>query len=260
MNRRRTRIALAFGLAGCLTTGLAPSASATYHENLIREVHDGGGSAADYVMLQAYAAGQNFVSGRQVVTYDGGGTPLSHVVLSNVGNGSNQATILVGGSGLSGADATDAAFNVVNTGGAVCFAEGTSILVPPTALDCVAYDGAGGNTVTTPPAPPASPSGTPLALPGPDLNGQSIVRTIARGCATALDIADDTNNSAADFAIGAPIDRNNATTPSETLCPPGNPASPVNPAGNIRKRKCKKKQKRSAEVAKKKKCKKKKKR
>jgi hypothetical protein len=43
--------------------------------------------------------------------------------------------------------------------------------------------------------------------------------------------------------------------------PPGNPASPVNPAGKVRKRKCKKKAKhRSAEVAKKKKCKKKKRR
>ena len=50
-----------------------------------------------------------------------------------------------------------------------------------------------------------------------------------------------------------------ASTPPATT-PPGNPTSPVNPAGNIRKRKCKKKQKtsRSAEVAKKKKCKKKK--
>jgi subtilisin-like proprotein convertase family protein len=52
------------------------------------------------------------------------------------------------------------------------------------------------------------------------------------------------------------------TTPPTTT-PPGNPTSPVNPAGNIRKRKCKKKQKqavpKSAEAAKKKKCKKKKK-
>jgi hypothetical protein len=43
--------------------------------------------------------------------------------------------------------------------------------------------------------------------------------------------------------------------------PPGNPASPVNPAGKVRKRKCKRKAKHSsAEVAKKKKCKKKKRR
>ena len=45
------------------------------------------------------------------------------------------------------------------------------------------------------------------------------------------------------------------STPATT--PPGNPLSPINPAGNVRKRKCKKK-KRTATVAKKKKCKKKK--
>ena len=41
--------------------------------------------------------------------------------------------------------------------------------------------------------------------------------------------------------------------------PPGNPTSPINPAGNVRKRKCKKTQKTAgAQIAKKKKCKKKK--
>ncbi len=48
-------------------------------------------------------------------------------------------------------------------------------------------------------------------------------------------------------------------TPTPATTPPGNPASPINPAGNIRQRKCKKKKKRAA-VAKKKKCKKKKRR
>jgi hypothetical protein len=257
MSSRLKRLAAVGMLAAGITGLLASSASATYHDNRIREVHDGGGITPDYVMLQAYSSGQNFVSGRQVVTYDGAGNPFSRVALSNVSNGANQATILVGAPGLSGADATDASFNVINTGGAVCFAEGTLISTPPTALDCVAYDGAGGNPTTAPSVPPASPAGTLLALPGADLNGQSIVRTIARGCGSALDTADDTNNSAADFAIGTPIARNNATPPTETVCSLGNPTSPTNPAGNVRKRKCKKKQKRSAEVAKKKKCKKK---
>ncbi len=30
--------------------------------------------------------------------------------------------------------------------------------------------------------------------------------------------ADDTNSSAADFSLGTPIPRNNAATPTETLC------------------------------------------
>jgi hypothetical protein len=72
-----------------------------------------------------------------------------------------------------------------------------------------------------------------------------------------LDAADDTNNSATDFTVGTGNPRGNAVTPTETVCPPGNPTSPTNPAGHLRKRKCKKSN-RSASVAKKKKCKKKK--
>ena len=43
----------------------------------------------------------------------------------------------------------------------------------------------------------------------------TLERTITRGCATALDIADDTNNSAADFRAAAQPPRNNAATPTE---------------------------------------------
>jgi hypothetical protein len=254
-NGRRLAVAIALSLTAALS--YAASASATYHDNRIREVHETGGDG-DYVVLQAFSAGQNFVSGRQVVTYDGGGNPFSHVVLSTVPNGANQATILVGDTGVPGADATDAGFNVVNTGGAVCFSEGTSILMDPTGVDCVAYAGTGG-TPTFPPAPPASAYGTPLALGAANFDGKSLVRTIARGCAGALDPADDTNNSAADFSVSTSTNpRNNAAPITERACPPGNPNSPTNPAGKTRKRKCKKKQKRSAEVAKKR-CKKKKK-
>jgi hypothetical protein len=255
MNRCLTRITLVTTVTLCGVSVFASGADATFHQNLIREVHETGVNG-DYVVLQAYASGENFVSGHQVVTYDGGGNPISHVVLSNVLNGANQATILVGDTGVPDADATDPDFNVVNNGGAVCYANGTSILIPPTGIDCVAY--AGTALVSFPDVPPASPYGSPASIGGPDLTGESLIRSIGRGCPTALDAADDSNNSAADFALGPPIARNNAATPTETVCPPGNPNSPTNPAGKTRKRKCKKKQKRSAEVAKKKKCKKKK--
>jgi hypothetical protein len=249
------RRGISFAVLTAITSSLvvAASASATYHENLIREVHDSSTPNSDYVVLQAYSAGQNFVSGRQVVTYDGGGSALSHVLLSNVPNGANQATILVGGTGVAGADATDPGFNVVNTGGTVCFAEGTAIISEPTGLDCVAYRGSNAAT-TFPLIPPASPYGTPLSLGGQDLTDKSIVRTISRGCPTLLDAADDTNNSAADFSASTTTNpRNNAAPITETPCP--NPST--TPA---KKKKCKKKKKhRSAEVAKKKKCKKKKK-
>jgi hypothetical protein len=255
MNRRLVRLALITSLSLLGLGAVASSASATYHDNRIREVHETGADG-DYVVLQAFAPGQNFTANKQVVTYDGGGTAFSHVVLSNVANGANQATILVGDTGVTGADATDTTFNVINTGGTVCFSEGISILTPPTGVDCVAYDG-NATPFTGPTVPPASAYGTPLQLGAPDFNGKSIVRSIARGCATSLDSADDTNDSAADFSVSTSTNpRNNAAPITETVCPPGNPNSPTNPAGKTRKRKCKKKQKRSAEVAKKKKCKK----
>ncbi len=257
---RLTGIALSAALAATGLATLAPTANATYHENLIREVHDAGADG-DYMVLQAYSAGQNFLATKRVNTYDGAGNFFSSVVLSNVPNGANQATVLVGKDGVPGADATDPAFNVISTGGTVCFSEGGA--APPfTGLDCVAYDGAGGIAVTGPPVPPASAYGTPLALPGPDLTGQSIVRRITPNCATLLEKPDDTDNSAADFAIGAPLARNNASAITETPCPP--PAAPVTPTATPTKKqkKCKKKKKkkRGASAAKKKRCKKKKKR
>jgi hypothetical protein len=245
--RRRLRWCVLMA-AFTLPLVVGATAQASYHENLIREVHETGADG-DYVVLQARSAGQNFVSGTQVVTYDGAGNTLSHVVLSNVSNGSNQATSLVGDTGVPGADATDPGFNVVNTGGTVCFGPGTSIISEPTELDCVGYFGS--SIWMGPLVPPASPYGTPLSLGGQDLDGKSIVRTIARGCPTVLDTADDTNSSAADFAVGTPLARNNAATPTETACPP----TPTTPT---KKKKCKKKKHRSAESAKKKKCKKKK--
>jgi hypothetical protein len=78
------------------------------------------------------------------------------------------------------------------------------------------------------------------------------VRSIARGCATQLDAADDTNNSAGDFSIAPPIQRSNATAPTEAPC---------TPTTTTTTKKCKKKKhkRHSAQSAKKKKCKKKKK-
>jgi hypothetical protein len=251
MNRRLTRTALAGLLATGLSALLASTAAATFHENLIREVHEGG-VAGDYVELQSYAAGQNFVSGKHIVSYDaGGGAPLTdYTIPSNVSNGANQATILVASGATPGADfpnvgAGATGLNVDNTGGTVCFTD-SSITVK---LDCVAFDGAGGADVTE---PAGANFGTPFALPGANLDNQSLIRTISRGCATSLDTADDTN-SAADFSLGAGSPRGNSATPTETLCP-SSPSAPT-PVG---KKRCKKKKHRSAESAKKKKCKRKK--
>ena len=236
------RRGISFAVLTAITSSLvvAASAQATYHENLIREVHEGG-VTGDYVELQAYAAGQNQVGGKYINTYDGGGTLLTSTLIpANVANGANQATILIAhDASTSGADVVSSGLNVVNTGGTVCFS--TSPVGAAAALDCVAYTS--GPTMF--PTPPPSPYGTPVSLPGGDLTGKTLVRSIARGCATTLDAADDTNNSSADFTVGTGIPRGNAVTPTETPCLPAT------------KKKCKKHKKKSGAYSAKKKCKKK---
>src|SRR4051812_44716041 len=91
---RRLTVALATTVAAtCL---LAGTARASFHENLISEVHQGVADVGDYVELQAYSAGQNLVGSHYIVTYDGGSNAFSTYQLpTNVANGANQATILV---------------------------------------------------------------------------------------------------------------------------------------------------------------------
>jgi Ca2+-binding RTX toxin-like protein len=217
MNRRLTRIALATALALTATIGFASSARASFHENLIREVHEGVASSGDYVELQSYAPGQNLVAGKHIVSYDAGGGPVpltDYTIPSNVSNGANQATILIGNTPTVGGVSVDfnaaANLNVDNTGGTVCYTD-SSITVK---LDCVAFDGTGGVTVTV---PAGANFGTPFALPGANLDGMSLIRSITPNCATLLEGADDTN-TAADFTLGAGSPRNNSATPTETPC------------------------------------------
>jgi hypothetical protein len=246
---RRKGISFAVLTAVASSLVVAGSAQATFHENLIREVHEGGVSG-DYVELQSYAAGQNLVAGKHIVSYDAGGGPApltDFTIPSNVGNGANQATILIANTATVGGVTADfnagLNLNVDNTGGTVCFTD-SSITAK---LDCVAFDGAGNGSVTV---PAGANFGAPFALPGANLDGQSLIRTISRGCATALDTADDTN-SAADFSLGTGSPRNNSATPTETQCPPSQGTTP--------KKKCKKKhKKKTGAYSAKKKCKKKK--
>ena len=243
------RRAVSFAVLSALTSSLilAASAAASFHENLIREVHEGPASNGDYVELQARSAGQNFVAGKHIVTYDAGGGQLTNFTIpGSVSNGANQATILIANTAsVSGVTAdfnagTD--LNVDNTGGTVCFTD-SSITIK---IDCVAFDHPGDLNPFK--LPTGASFGSPFILPGANLDGKSLIRTISGGCATALDAADDTN-SAADFTVGNGSPRNNSATPSETPCPPSTPA----------KKKCKKhKKKTGAYSAKKKKCKKKK--
>jgi hypothetical protein len=252
------RLVLIASLATVSALAWSATASASYHRNLIHQIHPSTGAlGGEWVELQAYADGENLISGNATIrTFNSTDQLQSQYVISgtNPPYGQNQRTILVSSLFTPAGVAADFVapvdeLQMTGQDGAVCFTHND----PPTytPIDCVAY----GNYMGSLPG-----VGTPATATAFE---STLERSIAKGCTGALDPADDTNNSSADFALSTNPPRNNATTPSETPCattPPGNPTSPVNPAGNVRKRKCKKKQKRSAEVAKKKKCKKKKRR
>jgi hypothetical protein len=199
----RITLVTSLALAG-LAVGAAP-AQAVFHFMSIREVHPST-NGGDFVELQMYAGGQNFVGGHRIVTYNASGTPnpTPFTFPTDASNGENQRTILVA--------ATEPGFTptpdfVAATGelnlmeeGAVCFDD----------IDCVAWGSFSGSlpSAAGPPAPP---------IPA----GSSLERSIAPNCPTLLEAGDDTDNSATDFALAAPSPRNNATAPTETPCAGG---------------------------------------
>lgn len=238
--RRRAKFAAALAVAGL--AGAASSASASFHFMKVREVFPDSGTS-DYVELQMTAAGQNLVNTHSITVYNSSGMLSgSFTFTGNVASGANQSTILIGDSGVIGADLTPppSALDIGAGGGAVCWPDGAP-------SDCVVW-----GSITTQMFLPDQQSA--LASPAGVTPGMAIRRTISQGCATLLDGADDTNNSAADFAEAAPNPRNNSVAPTETACvgiPPI--TTPTTPAP--KKKKCKKAKKRSAAAAKK--CKKK---
>lgn len=200
--------------AGLLSA--TPAAKATFHEMSIREVYPGGADNASYVELQMWAAGQNAVAGRHLVAYNSNGSVNENFSFgSGVAHGNNQDTILVADSsyasvfpGKPAPDATDAGLNLDPSGGAVCWVEGS----PP---DCVAW---GGFTGPLPSHVPTLVVGSP-ASPGGVTAGKALLRSIAAGCSTLLELGDDTDSSVADFSEQPPNPRDNATTPTESVCP-----------------------------------------
>ncbi len=199
----RERIAIALAVVGL---GLfASSATASFHLNKIREVRAG---ATPFVELQSYAPGQNVLAPHKVTTYSSSGALVDTVVLSNVAEGASQRTTLIAAGPVDGVSPDVAGTLTLGApGGAVCFDA-----VP---VDCVAFGsftGAG-----------ALPGAVGSPVPGypADDGTLSITRSIAAGCATLLESSDDTDDSAADFVVGSPTPRHNASAPTETPCSPG---------------------------------------
>jgi hypothetical protein len=220
---RAARIALAAALVIVGAALAAPSASANYHLMKIREVYPGTALAPDraFVELQMPAAGQNQVSGHEIVVYNSVGAVTATVPMTgNVPNGQSQRTILLGDIDVTNRDfPANIGTLVAPSGGAVCFPDAS----PP---DCVAW----GSFTGAASLPGAVGTPEPGAIP----DGSSITRSITRGCPTALDAADDTDNSSADLALTTPTPRNNAATPTETVCQP--PETTITRAPNRRVR------------------------
>jgi RTX calcium-binding nonapeptide repeat (4 copies) len=229
MNRHLTRIALAAALGLTASIGFASSASG-YQQNMIRQIHPSLGIfGGEWVELQMYADGQNLVSGKVIRTFNSTDQLNSQYIITgpNPPNGQNQRTILIS-SLITPSPGVDADFvapvdelQMTGQDGAVCYTENN----PPTytPIDCVAY----GNYMGSLPGVGAPAVATPFE--------STLERSITRGCPTALDPVDDSNNSSADFALSTRPPRNNSTPPTETVCPPGTPGStssnPVPPGG-----------------------------
>jgi hypothetical protein len=201
-----------FALVG-LTLTAAP-ASASFHLIKVREIYPA--ASAGFVELQMYSAGEYLVAGHHLVSYNSNGSVADDFTLpSNVSIGSpNNATVLIAGPSYASAfpsgpnpDELDSNLNLSASGGAVCWTDGS----PP---DCVAWGNFTGPLPThVPPfvvGSPASPSGV--------TTGKALRRTIAPGCSTLLEGADDSDDSATDFSEVEPNPRNNATAPTEKEC------------------------------------------
>lgn len=175
-------------------------ALATFHLMKVVELFPGTAAApsAQYVVLQMYAGGQQFVGGHELTVFNAAGTAVATFTFpGNLANGNNQAKILIAtpqAEAFFGLNA-DLAMSpsLVAAGGKVCFA-GT--------VDCVAWGAYTGS---------ATGVGAPFnAASGLQFGRAAIRRLNVAGSPTVLDAADDTNNSASDFLTGLPAPRNNA--------------------------------------------------
>ncbi len=183
------------------------AASASFHLVSVRELYPGSSASpdAEYVELQAYAAGQNFVGSHAIGFFDAGGAQVGTASFpADVAAGANQITVLAATGAAEAqfgvaADAPMSAGSLDPAGGAVCWE----------ALDCVSWGDFHGGTAS-PAGSPADPSGIP--------DGMALRRSIAPGCPTLLEGSDDSNDSAADFFDVFPAPRPNAVPPAESAC------------------------------------------
>ena len=177
MNRRLKRTVIAGLLTTALSCLLASSAAASFHLTKIREVHRGVDAAHSWVMLQLPEDNEGFLMNHYVsFRSEDGQIGGDHLITTNTGFNLSQRTYLVGG--LRELPPAHSPGAVINWSTRRWHWIGLrAAVLQPGGLDCVTWGAFNG--MTTPLSSPAGQSGT-----GTRSCGQSLVRTIARGCAT----------------------------------------------------------------------------
>jgi len=181
---------------------VALPASATFHLTKIVEVFPGTAVApnAQYVVIQMYASGQEFVGGHAITVFDRSGNLIGTITFpGDVNNGASQDRILIATTQAQTffGVAADLVMSpaLLSAGGKVCWA-GT--------IDCVSWGNYNGSNAGV---------GTPFNAGG---GGLAFGRAAKRRLdivppSNTLSSGDDTNNSATDFvASSSPTPRNNA--------------------------------------------------
>jgi cysteine-rich repeat protein len=182
---------------------LAAPARASFHLMKIKEVFPGTvvSPNAQYVMIQSYAAGQNFLGSHKIHVYDAAGVEVSGSPFTfpgTVANGPDQMEVLIATPEAASLFTITADLPMTAvlplTGGKVCY----------DAIDCVAWGSYHGSTAGV---------GTPFNAPVGLVLGQAMRRRldICMG-PTTLESCDDTGDSANDFVFATPAPKNDAGT------------------------------------------------
>lgn len=215
VRRRLLSVALALLALGLM----APSALASFHLVKVTEVFPGTAASpqAEFVELRMPAAGENFFANHKLTLY--GPTSAmtgSCAFTATLPNGENQRSALI---------ATPAAVTAFGVATDCALAAGDHLNPSAGAacwdvVDCVAW-GSVTNTASL-----ASPTGSPAPAIA---DGMSLNRSTAGACATQLEVGDDTDDSAADFALAAPTPLDNASPAAGTPCSPGGGGADTSP-------------------------------
>jgi cysteine-rich repeat protein len=205
MTTRRSQLA-----ALALLALAAAPARASFHDIKIVQVFPGSvlQPNAQYVVLQAWIAGQNFVAGQPLKFYDRNNNLVGTAAFGgNVLDGADQMTLLVATASATTlfnvtADLVMANPNVLAAGGKICW--DVSLFG---VIDCVAWGDHPGSAGTA----ALGDVGTPFSKAYGLVPGVAMIRRLdISGSAAMLEDADDTNNCRNDFVAGVPAPRNNA--------------------------------------------------